>query len=102
MPEQKASRTWIVMSIIPSVIASIGIALVICANIFQWGAENDIPASRLLALFFAEITMVACGLGIAGYIKSKDKTGKIKLLGLWNLVMLIVSGTIGFKIFSSL
>ncbi|MCW9013429.1 MAG: hypothetical protein OQL06_06565 [Gammaproteobacteria bacterium] len=90
------------MSFTPSVIAFTGITLAICARTFQWGADNDIPAANLIALFFAEITMVASGLGIAAYIKSRYKTAKVKLLGLWNLFMLIISGMLGYNIFSTL
>lgn len=102
MSNKPVSKAWMYMSIIPSLVAALGIVLVTSANLMQWGAESEIPAARLMALFFAEITMVACGLGIAGYVKSPNKTPKIKLLGLWNLCLLIVSGILGYKIFSSL
>lgn len=73
MSETYNSKTWLYISFVPSIIATLGLTLVISARLFQWGVESDIPAEKLLGLFFAEITMVASGLGIASYLKSPHK-----------------------------
>lgn len=99
MSESKSSKIWFYILFLPSFLAISGLLVVLSAHTFEWGVESKIPAAMLLALFFAELTMVISGLGIAAFIKSRPKTTLIKWLGLWNLTILITAGITGFNIF---
>ena len=99
MPNFNSSRVWFYILFLPSFLAIFGLLVVISANTFAWGAQSNIPAALLLGLFFAELTMVISGLGIAAFIKSRPKTAFIKAMGLWNLSILIVAAVTGFNIF---
>jgi len=102
MPHSKASKAWFYIMFLPTILAILGLGIVFAAYTFEWGSENKIPAPLLLGLFFAELTMVISGLGIAAYIKSRSKTAFIKGIGLWNLVILITAGITGYNIFMTL
>jgi len=93
------SKIWFYLTILPSVVVLLGSILVTSAYIFKWGVENEIPVAMLLALFFAEISMVISGLGIVGFIKTRPKTTRVKTLGLWNVLLLITACVIGYNIF---
>jgi len=92
-------KIWFYISILPSLMTFIGLTLVYIANVFSWGVEIEVPIYMLLALFFAEITMVISGLGIVAFIKSTPKTGPVKWLGIWNTILLISACIIGYNIF---
>ncbi len=85
--------------IFPSFVILLGLILVFSAYTFNWGVESEIPIAMLLALFFAEISMVIAGLGVVGFIKAKPKTAKIKYLGLWNVLLMITACITGYNIF---
>jgi len=92
-------KIWLYISILPSLMTFIGLTLVYIANVFTWGSEINVPTPMLLALFFAEITMVISALGIVAFIKSTPKTTAVKWLGLLNTILLISACVIGYNIF---
>ena len=99
MPDSKSSKIWFYILFLPSLLAIFGLLLVLTAYTYEWGVNNKIPAALLLGLFFAELTMVISGLGIAAFIKSRPKTLLIKAMGLWNLAILVTAGITGYNIF---
>lgn len=102
MPEVNALKIWFYIMFFPSILALLGISVVFFAHAYEWGAAVSIPGPLLIGLFFAELTMVISGLGIAAFIKSTPKTTFVKAMGLWNVLLLMVSGTIGYNIFMQL
>lgn len=102
MPEVKVSKIWFYILFIPSILAVMGSGIVFIANSFEWGSESGIPAAMLIGLFFAEVTMVISALGIIAYIKIRPQAPVLKAIGVWNIVVLIVAGIIGFNIFMQL
>lgn len=102
MNDTKSSKIWFYIIFLPCLITLLGLTIVYTAREFQWGSELQIPVHMLLGLFFAEFTMVISGLGIVGFIKSKPKTGFIKLMGLLNVLIMITACIIGYNIFMTL
>lgn len=99
MPNSNSSKIWFYILFLPSCLAILGLLVVFSAYTFEWGVDDKIPAALLLGLFFAELTMVISGLGIAAFIKSRPKTTLIKGMGLWNIAILITAGITGYNIF---
>ncbi len=99
MDKLKASKIWFYILFMPSVFTVLGLSFVFAAISLEWGSEAKIPAGMLIGLFFAELTMVVSGLGIVAFIKSTPKTPFFKAIGFWNIVVLIIAGITGYKIF---
>ncbi len=99
MRTHAASNIWLYLMILPTLVILLGLTLVFSAYTLNWGVESEIPVAMLLALFFAEISMVIAGLGIVGFIKTNPKTTKIKYLGLWNVSLMITACITGYNIF---
>lgn len=99
MADFKILGIWFYILFLPSALAILGLSVVYSANRFEWGSQFNIPVDLLAGLFFAELTMVISGLGIAAYIKSKQKTTVVKVMGLWNVLILIVAAVTGYGIF---
>ena len=99
MSEFKKTSIWFYILFMPSILAILGLSVVYIAYTFEWGSKTNIPVDLLAGLFFAELTMVISGLGIAAFIKSTPKTAVIKVMGLWNILILIVAGITGYSIF---
>ena len=99
MQTHASSKIWFYLTILPNFVILLGLTLVFSAYSFKWGVESEIPVAMLLALFFAEISMVIAGLGIVGFIKTKPKTTKIKYLGFWNVLLMVTACVIGYNIF---
>ncbi len=99
MDKLKASKIWFYILFLPSVFTVLGLSFAFAAVTFEWGSEANIPAAMLLGLFFAELTMVVSGLGLVSFIKFRPKTPFIKVIGFWNIVVLITAGIIGYRIF---
>ena len=99
MQKTPLSKIWFYLTILPTFAILLGLTLVFSAHLFKWGVESEIPAAMLLALFFAEISMVICGLGIVGFIKTKPKTTKNKFLVFWNVLLMVTACVIGYNIF---
>ena len=99
MPELKTSKIWFYILFLPSVLTVLGLGFVFAAVTFEWGSEANIPAAMLTGLFFAELTMVVSGLGLVAFIKSTPKTPFLKVIGIWNIAVLITAGITGYKIF---
>jgi len=99
MQTHASSKIWFYLTILPSLVVLLGSTLVTSAYTFKWGIDNEIPVAMLLALFFAEISMVISGLGIVGFIKTRPKTTGVKSLGFWNVLLLVTACVIGYNIF---
>ena len=99
MRTHTSSNIWLYLMILPTLVILLGLTLVLSAYTLNWGVESEIPVAMLLALFFAEISMVIAGLGVVGFIKTKPKTTKIKYLGLWNVLLMITACITGYNIF---
>ena len=99
MSELKALKIWFYILFIPSIFTILGLSVVFIAYTLEWGSKANIPVALLLGLFFAELAMVISALGIVAFIKSTPKTAVIKTMGLWNILILIVTGITGYNIF---
>ena len=102
MSEVKALNIWFYILFLPSFLALLGLSIVFFAHAFKWGGEANIPVPLLIGLFAAEFTMVMSGLGIAAFIKFTPKTTFVKVMGLFNVLILMVAGIVGFSIFMML
>lgn len=102
MSREVSSKIWFYILFLPTVFSLQGLGIVYMSNVYEWGSELNIPATQLLGLFFAELTMVISGLGIVAFIKSVPKTTVINFMGLWNIVILVLSGINGYIIFMRL
>lgn len=102
MNKLKTSIIWFYLLFLPSVLTLLGLGFVFAAVTFEWGSEAKIPVAMLSGLFFAELIMVVAALGIVAFIKSTPKTSFLKVIGIWDTVILITAGITGYKIFMSL
>ncbi|MFT6914497.1 MAG: drug/metabolite transporter (DMT)-like permease [Motiliproteus sp.] len=90
---QKVSSGWHDVTLLPTLIAFIGVSLIFVA----WfaGGEGSHRATHWLAIFLAALMIVVSVAGLIGYKKQPGRQRRLKMIALWNLLLLLGSFLFG-------
>lgn len=89
-------KTWFYVSLLPILVAVIGMALAYMAYTQQWGGSAKI--ATVTAVFFCEIVMVVAALGALSYMK-QEKTATTKKILLIDISIAVTGALSGIYLF---
>jgi lysylphosphatidylglycerol synthetase-like protein (DUF2156 family) len=90
---QKVSSGWHYVTLLPTLIAFVGVTLVF----FSWfaGGEESQRAVQDLAVLFSALMLLVSLAGLLGYLKQPGRYRRLKMIALWNLLLLLAAVLFG-------
>lgn len=90
---QKVSSWWHYVTLLPTLIAFVGVSLIF----FTWfaGGEGNQRVAQGIAAFFSALMMLVSMAGLIGYLKQPGRYRRLKMIALWNLLLLLATFLFG-------
>ncbi|MEH6651251.1 MAG: hypothetical protein V7707_14585 [Motiliproteus sp.] len=86
---QKVSSGWHYVTLVPTLVAFIGVSLIFFAWFAGW--EGGQRVAQVLSIFFAALMMVVSMAGLIGYLKQPGRYRRLQMIALWNLLLLLAA-----------
>lgn len=90
-------KTWLVISIAPTPFAMFGTLITLLAYFQLWGESTK--AAFVLGVFFSEITLVVTAFGLLAYLRTVNKTSRVKNIARLNWCIVAYAVTMAVYLF---
>ena len=94
--ETKSSPIWLGITFVPTTLALLGFTLF---SISAGHSQGAIDLSHVIAVFFAELNLVACAAALLAHHKIHPKTRLNNHIRKWNIGLLLGSFALGLWLF---
>ncbi len=84
---QKVSSGWHYVTLLPTLVAFIGVSLIFFAWFADW--EGGQRMAQVLSVFFSALMMVVSMASLIGYLKQPGQYRRLQMIALWNLLLLL-------------